>query len=315
MNKCEDIKGNKFKNTIHIGFTLDSKYILQTMLTVSSIMATQDKNTKIIFHFGVVYNFTENHMIKMYSLKTRINNLTEFNFYYLNGSILKMKKFHRKGEACPGKFELPELLPNNVERLLLFDGGDILAFRDLTELYNYDMKEYWVLGTPEPIGFYMNYKYKIKKYINIGSLLLNVNKLKQNKFWDTYTKNRYLKVRGQPDQSLFNILVPDNKKGYFPFRFGGLAPFGSDKNSDNLAISNYGIKKWLKSSLSNSFPENPRNIDRYISQLYNPTFIHQFDGKWYKGKGLSIFRSLAKYFIKLAGLWEEICQKLPGYCS
>lgn len=313
--KEEKYNKEKYNNTIHIGFTLDSKFVLQTMLTTISIMATQKNTTKIVFHFGVV-NFTEEDMIKIFNLRSKINNLTEFNFYYLKGAVKKMKNFHKKGEACPGKFELPELLPNNVERLLLFDGGDVLILRDLTELYNYDMKDFWVLGTPEPIGIYMNSKiYHIKKYINIGSVLFNVVKLKKNKFWDKYTENRYLKVRGQPDQSLFNILVPDNKKDYFPFRFGGLSPFKSDYNSDNLLFSDYGIKRWLNSSLSNYCPEKPSTIDRLIVQLYNPTFIHQWSGKWHSGKGLSIFRILAKYFIKIGGIGDEICKIKPGYCK
>ena len=46
----------------------------------------------------------------------------------------KMNNFHPSGEACPCKFELPQLLPNNVQKLLLFDAGDILIFRDLSEL-------------------------------------------------------------------------------------------------------------------------------------------------------------------------------------
>ena len=314
-----NIKNNtdyNIKSIVNIGFTLDSGYILQTMLTVASIMNTQNTNTKIVFHFGVVNNFNASHMLKIYELKTKINNLTEFNFYYLKGAIAKMKNFHKKGEACPGKFELPELLPDNVEKLLLFDAGDVLILRDLAEFYNYDMKDFWVLGTPEPNGLYLNYKrYNITKYINIGSLLLNVVKLKKNKFWDIYTKNRNLKMRGKPDQSLFNILVPDNKKDYFPFRFGGLTPFSDDKSSDLIQLCDYGIKKWLNSSFSKYFPENPKTLNRLIVQLYNPVFIHQWYGKWHAGRGLSIYRNLAKYYIKLAGIWDELCQIKPGYCK
>lgn len=78
--------------------------------------------------------------------------------------------------------------------------------------------------------------YKIKKYTNIGSILLNIKKLKKMKFWDIYTKNRYLKLKGKPDQILFNILVSDNKKGYFPFIFGGLSPFRNNEDSVNFII-------------------------------------------------------------------------------
>ncbi len=316
IKRLKKINEENINSIIHIGFTLDKGFILQTMLTVASIMATQKKTTKIIFHFGVINNFTTENMIKMYQLKKSINNLTEFNFYYLKDSIKKMKNFHKKGEACPGKFELPELLPDNVERLLLFDAGDVLIFRDLTELYNYNMKDYWVLGTPEPFGIYLNYKiYNLTKYLNIGSILLNVKKLKENKFWNVYTKNRYLKMKGKPDQTLFNIIVPDNKKDYFPLRFGGLTPFINDRDSDKLKFHDKSFEKWLNSPLSKSFPDNPNNLFKFTAQLYNPTFIHQWNGKWASGRGLSIYRNLAKYFIKLAGIWDDICKIKPGYCK
>jgi hypothetical protein len=309
--KCRNVK-----NIINVGFTLDPEYILETMLTVTSIMKTQNNTTEIVFHFGVTNNFTADNMLKMYELKRKINNLTEFNFYYLKGAIKKMQNFHIKGVACPGKFELPELLPDNVKKLLLFDAGDVLVFRDLTELYCYDIKDYWVLGTPEPQCIYAHNKigYNLTKYLNIGSLLLNVEKLKQNKFWNIYTSKRNLRTKGPPDQSLFNILVPDNKKDYFPFRFGGLTPFNEDRNSDKLEYHNYGFRKWLNSSFSSSFPENPKSLDRLTAQLYNPAFIHQWNGKWHEGKGLSIYRNLAKYFIKLAGIWDELCSIKPGFC-
>ena len=137
----------------------------------------------------------------MYKLRYKLNNLTEFNFYYLKESIIKMKNFHPQGAACPGKFELPMLVSDDIERLIIFDAGDLLVFRDLTELYNYNMEEYWVIGTPEPsiINSFMKVKYNMTKYINIGSILLNIKKLKENNFWERYTNNRNLTLFGQPD--------------------------------------------------------------------------------------------------------------------
>ena len=285
------------------------------MLTITSIMATQYKSTKIIFHLGVIKNFTSKNILKIYELKRRINNFTEFNFYYLNGAMEKMKNFHIKGEACPGKFELPELLSDKIERLLIFDAGDVIVFRDLTELYNYDMKDFWVLGTPEPNGIYMCSKYyNITKYLNIGSILLNIIKFKKYKFWEKYTEKRGIKLIGSPDQDLFNIIVPDNRKGYFPFRFGGFSPFKDDKDSDKLKFSPYRLKKWLKSPLGKDFPEHPLTQDRVVVQLFNSIFIHQFYGKWEIGLGLSIYRNLVKYFIKMANIWEELCKIKPGFC-
>lgn len=44
------------------------------------------------------------------------------------------------------------------------------------------MKGFWVLGAPEPDGIINNIHYNITKYLNIGSLLLNVKKMKKYKF-------------------------------------------------------------------------------------------------------------------------------------
>jgi hypothetical protein len=304
-----------YNSLINIGFTLDPGYIFQTMLTLTNIMSTQYNTTKIIFHLGVINNFSAENMLKIYELRKKINNLTEFNFYYLRGAMEKMKNFHSKGEACPGKFELPELLPDNVDKLLIFDAGDVLVFRDLTELYNYNMEDSWALGTPEPqcIALVLN-DYNITKYLNIGSILLNVKELKKNNFWDTYTKNRNLKLLGAPDQTLFNILTPDNKKKYFPFRFGGICPFKNDNDFDKLIFNDMGIINWLTSELGNLMPENKKNQINYIVQLFNPVFIHQFSDKWKNGSGLSIYRNLVKYYIHLAGIWNELCKLEQGYC-
>ena len=75
-----------------------------------------------------------------------------------------------------------------------------------------------------------------------------------------------------------------------------------------------GLKSWLASELNN-LPENPKTIAEYYSLFNNSIFIHQFVGKWYYGQGLSKCRNSTKYFIKLAGIMEELCLKKPGYCK
>lgn len=64
---------NNFISTINVGFTLDKNYTLETMLTSASIMETQKRETKIIFHFGVTKNFSVDNMLEMYSLKEKLN--------------------------------------------------------------------------------------------------------------------------------------------------------------------------------------------------------------------------------------------------
>ena len=317
INQEKDEFKEKIKSIINIGFTLDKNYIYETMLTVSSIMATQKKTTRIRFHFGVTNNFTAEKMIEIYQLKKKINNMSEINFYYLKDSVINMKGFHPKGEACPGKFELPQYLSDDIEKLIIFDAGDLLVLRDLSELYNYNMGQYIILGTPEAtiIKSFMKVKYNIYKYINIGSMLINVKKYKQDNVWINYMKNKNLLLKGQPDQTLLNIIIPDSKKNYLPFKFGGICLFENDKNYDLLKFQQFlGYKKWIKTNLAKSLPENPKTELGILAKLYNPVFIHQFLGKWEKGSGLSIYRLLAKYFILLSGISDKLCKKKPGYC-
>ena len=50
-------------------------------------------------------------------------------------------------------------------------------------------------------------------------------------------------------------------------------------------------------------------------QGFNPVIIHQWNSKWIQGAGLTIYRRIAQYYIKYAGIWDEMCQKHPGYCK
>lgn len=323
INEIEEKINNKtyfsstnIKSIINIGFAFDKNFILEAMLTITSILSTQFKTTRINFHLGVTNDFPAESMVKIYELRYRINNLSEFNFYYLKESVLKMKNFHHKGESLAGRVELPNYISDKIEKLIFFDVGDLLVLRDLTELYNYNMGEFWVLGLPEPwhINSFMIPKYNISKYINTGAMLLNIKMLKKNNFWDNYSKNKNLETIGDKAQTLFNILIPDNKKNYLPFNLGGYCFFQDDNSSDSFNTAYISFHNFFDSNLSLSFPNNPKSTKGILSQMHNPRFIHQFFGKWSKGKGLSIYRILAKYFISLTGISIEFCDKIPGYC-
>jgi hypothetical protein len=150
--------------------------------------------------------------------------------------------------------------------------------------------------------------------LNIGSILLNIEELKNNKFWDSYIKNKDKGKGGQPDQALFNIILSDDKKDYLPFRLGMYSILCSDEESDNLIFRNYDFISWFNSSLSNNFPDTLKSEIGILAQTYNPLFVHQFCSKWAIGRGLSIYRILVKYFIHLSGIKDELCKIIPGYC-
>ena len=110
------------------------------MMTIASIMDSQNIETKLRIHIGVVDKFPVEKMIKIYALRERIRNDVEFNFYNAKRVETELKGIHTKGNGVMAKLLLALLLPIDVERIIILDTGDLLVLRDLSEMYKWDMK-------------------------------------------------------------------------------------------------------------------------------------------------------------------------------
>ena len=285
-------------------------------MTLASIIDSQSYKTKIRLHFAVVLNFTAENMTKIYSLREKIRDDVEFNFYNAEKVENDFKGVHPKGPGAIAKIILPNLLPDDVERIILFDSGDLLVLRDLREMYNWDMGNYLYLGTPDPcIGKdALISKKPYDVYINIGHFLLNVKKIKEQNMYEQYLKHKDTYTNIVADQDLLND-VAQNKIGYLPVKFGLFSPFVNDKDSDDINVINqYEFYQMTEEKLKNK-PFIPKNPNDFFRQSYNPVVIHQWNGKWVDGLGLSIYRRLATLYMRYAGVYDEICQKFPLYCT
>jgi hypothetical protein len=302
---------------INLGFQLDPNYILRTMMTLASIMDSQSLETKIRLHFAVVLNFTAENMLKIYSLREKIRNDVEFNFYNAEKVEKDFKDIHPKGPGAIAKILLPHLLPDDIERIILFDTGDLLVLRDLKEMYNWNMGNYLYLGAPDTcIGrIALISKKPFDVYINIGHFLLNVKKIKEQNMYEKYLKYKDVYKNIITDQDLIND-VAQNQIGYLPVRFGLFSPFVNDIDSDDPKIPNqYEFYNMNEEKLKNKFPFIPKNSIDFFRQSYNPVVIHQWNGKWGEGNGLSIYRRLAHCYMRYAGIYDELCEKQPLYCK
>ena len=132
------------------------------MMTFSSVIDSQKKETKLRIHIGVVNEFPVENMIKIYTLRERIRNDVEFNFYNAKRVETELKGVHTKGNGVMAKLVLPILLPSDVERIIILDTGDLIALRDLSEMYNWDMKNKTLCGVVDPCV--MNYGSISKKH-------------------------------------------------------------------------------------------------------------------------------------------------------
>ena len=286
-------------------------------MTLASIIDSQEKETKIRLHFAVVLNFSAENMLKIYSLRERIRNDVEYNFYNAEKVEKDFKGVHPKGPGAIAKILLPHILPDDINRIILFDTGDLLVLRDLKEMYNWDMGDYLYLGAPDTcIGQIASISKKpFDVYINIGHILLNVKKIKEQNMYQKYLKYKDVYKHIIADQDLMND-VAQNQIGYLPVRFGLFSPFIDDKDSDDPKINNqYEIYKMDEKKLKNKFPFLPKNTSDYFRQSYNPVVIHQWNGKWGEGHGLSIYRRLANCYMRYAGIYDELCEKIPLFCK
>ena len=307
---------NKNKtNEINIGAQLDPGYVLRGMMTFASIMDSQKKETKLRFHFAVVLNFTILDMLKIYSLRDKIRDDVEFNFYNAKKVETELKGLNVKGPGAVAKLLLPELLPEDIERLLIFDTGDLLVLRDLTEAYNWNMNGCLYVGVP---GMRTGMDALISKkkfdiYINLGSFLIDVKLVKKEKMYEKFVKYKNAYNTSIGDQNLLNDIA-FGKIGYYPFKFGLASPYNDDKDSDNPPTNNlFSFIKNIK--YKEIFTFIPKDEKELISKGYSPFVIHQWNGKWMFGLGLTIYRRLAQYYIRYAGIWDEMCKMFPGYCK
>ena len=231
----EEIKKIKNKldlniaDEMNIGFQIDHNYTLPAMITIASIMDSQNKNTYIRFHFAVVLDFTILDMIKIYSLRKKINNNTEFNFYNASKVEKDLNGLNIKGAGAVAKLLLPQLLPDDVKKLLVFDTGDLLVLRDIREQYNWDMKDFLYVGVP---GGKLGRKSLItnqiyENYINIGSFLINVTKVKSENMYEKFVRYKNFYHSHIGDQDLLND-ISMGKVGMYPIKFGFTSPFIND---------------------------------------------------------------------------------------
>ena len=211
---------------------------------------------------------------------------------------------------------MPELLPDDVERVIIFDLGDTLILRDLSEMYNWNMEDKIYYGVlDDGVMKYGRFSKKaLDIYINTGSYLVDIKKAKSEKIYEKIVKNKSLyKPSGIYEQDLLNDIAY-GKIGYLPIRFGLKAPFTDDKISDSPPFRTDYNNILEKAKYKEKY-NLPKNRFEMNSQAFNPVVIHQWNGKWIRGRGLSIYRRIVQNYIRIAGIWDEICPVFPGVCK
>ena len=137
-------------NHIHLSSAFDVNYIYLSSASFASILNTSSSNTYIHFHLIITDSKYED-MKKLIQLR-RINNNVEFIFYNGQQAVydfgpMSISKIKSRGIGDCAKMLLPEIV-NNTNKIIIMDSGDILAQKDLSEIFFYDLEDNyfgWIL--------------------------------------------------------------------------------------------------------------------------------------------------------------------------
>lgn len=201
------------REVINIAFTIDNNYAVPVLLTVNSILENNDSNSDYRF-FIVETNLTEKNKQKIYDFVNKRGYKVEFinvntNFFDKGISFYDEKQWQgRINNIAISRILLPKILPQNIDKVLYLD-ADILVLRDLIDLWNQDITNYYagmVVDCALPKYDFVDFG---DKYYNSGVILIDLKKWREAQI--TEKMLRYI-------ESNFKRFIPcDDKESFFNF--------------------------------------------------------------------------------------------------
>jgi lipopolysaccharide biosynthesis glycosyltransferase len=209
----------KFKNFINVAYAFDNNYYYITHVSMKSIMINQHENTYIIFHILISEDIYNEQKPVIDDICQEYNNC-RINYYKLKNEFKEFSTIThviKRTTAIYYRLLLQNLLLNET-KTLYFD-CDTLIYKDLTELYNYNISDKYYIGQYEgkPNRKYGN---NLTDFINSGVILINLENLRKDniflKMIDFLRKNNHR--LSFLDQDAINV-VCNGKNGFFPSNY------------------------------------------------------------------------------------------------
>jgi len=269
-------------NYIPVALSTNNKYISLAYVCMTSILYSKNVYTYIMFYLLIPKDFIKKNINFLKSLYDQYDyfNITfkeidnRYDKAFVSRYITKEAYF---------RFSLGELIPH-LNKIIYLD-NDVIAFKDLTNLYNMNFNGKMFLGQP-------TYSYNISKTvfyrINSGIMLLNLKKMREIK-----VEKKILNSINKREKYDFHDQALINK--YFKEYVGDIPPENHarpyninqslifNNNSGKLYNNDYFLFSW-------KYP----TIKHYVGQR-KPNYLN-FNNKlledwWY-------FARLSKYFMK-----------------
>ena len=300
-------------NHIHLSMGFDSNYILLSSISIASILNTSSINTYI--HFHIALNGCKYNDIKPIIDLRRINENSEFVFYnakqaeYDFGERGKRER-RRRGIGDYTRILIPEIV-NNTNRIIIMDSGDILAQKDLSELYFFNIEDnYFVFSLEDIAGKYDKFYIfgRNNFYPNSGICLVNVRKFRIDNLYRNafFAAIAYYKLPC-PYQDIF-LMISNYKFKYWPLNYNCPQFFENNEQIKKKEYNTKYIKLWLEKQKNSPFKYSKEEL---LEAALNPIIIHLYSVKPFKNLANRRNTLMWINYAKMTGLYEQIKKKYP----
>ena len=195
---------------ISLCFICDEYYVMPTAVAITSVIV--NKENDVYYDIYLVTNhLTSESVTILKNMQTESVRIIIINA----DKGEKFDKFKISGyHVTPSallKFELPELLPDELEKILYLD-GDVIVQKDLTVVFNEDIENVYAgvvsNGPFRAKRFSDEYNIKSSLYFNSGVLLLNLKKMREDHISELLMECKYRNRHkdGLIDQNTFNLV-------------------------------------------------------------------------------------------------------------
>ena len=207
------------KNIINIFVSLTNNYVYPTLVSINSVLINCNKEkTFIIYRILCTSDFSEDNISILNSLMIQYSSNLEMIFYNMSNNFIEIGKTNgRYTQTVYYRLLVPVMF--EIDRVIYLD-GDTLVFKDLTEMYQIELNDNYVIGTLDYIVSGIDhFGTKSKIYINAGVIILNLEKIrKDNKIYDLLNLTNGQYYLPSNDQTIINyVFYP--KIGIMPSKY------------------------------------------------------------------------------------------------
>lgn len=201
---------------ISLCFICDENYVMPTAVAITSVI--HNKSSATCYDIYLVANNLSDKSIEIFK---KMETDSARIIIIKTADSDKFEKFRNDHYCITStalyKFELPELLPVDLEKVLYMD-GDIIVQKDLAPIFNEDIEDVYAgvvvdyNNVIDPDSFQKLLNVKHKEYFNTGVLLLNLQRMREDHVSELLFQYRTNHNDRYMDQDTFNIVLKENVK-------------------------------------------------------------------------------------------------------